>query len=165
MNNPKHPFKTFSRNPTQSGLRSLRRSVVSTTVHATAPSRRSESRSQYPDFQSWSVLERRCSADRRACDGSSYLPSRVMRRAIEEITQVWDDGVHHGPSWPWRSVAWSVNQSVCITTDSTARMTKQVVTKALMDCQNMPLSLVGNLLLNTFLHLSNGLLHPRVDMV
>ena len=62
-----------------------------------------------PRFQSWSVLERKPSTDRCAYDGLSYLSSRVMRRAAEEITQVWDDKVHHGPSWPWWSVAWSVD--------------------------------------------------------
>ncbi|TMW80088.1 hypothetical protein EJD97_010026 [Solanum chilense] len=36
--------------------------------------------------------------DRRAYDGPSYFPSRVMKRAVEEIAQVWDDGVHDGPS-------------------------------------------------------------------
>ncbi|TMW80654.1 hypothetical protein EJD97_017266, partial [Solanum chilense] len=33
-----------------------------------------------------------------AYDGPSYLPSRVMKRAAEEIAQVLDDGVHDGPS-------------------------------------------------------------------
>ena len=36
--------------------------------------------------------------DRCAYDGPSYLPSRGMKRAAEEIAQVWDDGVHDGPS-------------------------------------------------------------------
>ncbi|TMW81397.1 hypothetical protein EJD97_009882 [Solanum chilense] len=40
----------------------------------------------------------RPSTDRCAYDGPSYLPSRGMKRAAEEITQVWDDGVHDGPS-------------------------------------------------------------------
>ena len=51
--------------------------------------------------------------DRCAYDGSSYLSSRVMRREAEEITQVWDDGVHDGPS---RDPS---TQSVFITNDST----------------------------------------------
>ena len=104
MNSPKHPFKTFSRNPTQLGLRSMWRSVISTTIRAAVPSWSSESRSQYQDFQSWSVLERRSSTDRRAYDGSSYLSSRVVQGNNRRITQVRDDGVHDGPSWPWRSV-------------------------------------------------------------
>ncbi|TMW82701.1 hypothetical protein EJD97_005274 [Solanum chilense] len=36
--------------------------------------------------------------DRCAYDSPSYLSSRVMKRAVEEIAQVWDDGVHDGPS-------------------------------------------------------------------
>ena len=32
--------------------------------------------------------------DRCAYDDPSYLPSRVMERAAEETTQVWDDGIH-----------------------------------------------------------------------
>ncbi|TMW88498.1 hypothetical protein EJD97_018497 [Solanum chilense] len=40
----------------------------------------------------------RPSTDRCSCDDPSYLPSRVMKRAAEEIAQVWDDGVHDGPS-------------------------------------------------------------------
>ncbi|TMW83114.1 hypothetical protein EJD97_002894 [Solanum chilense] len=35
---------------------------------------------------------------RRAYDGPSFLPSRVMKRAVEEIAQAWDDGVHDSPS-------------------------------------------------------------------
>ncbi|TMW98562.1 hypothetical protein EJD97_003869, partial [Solanum chilense] len=53
---------------------------------------------QYPYSKSLSVLERRPSMDRCAYDGPSYLPSRVMKRAAEEIAQVWEDGVHDGPS-------------------------------------------------------------------
>ena len=34
--------------------------------------------------------------DRCACDDPSYLSSRLMKRAAEEFTQVWDDGVHEG---------------------------------------------------------------------
>ncbi|TMW80541.1 hypothetical protein EJD97_018602, partial [Solanum chilense] len=52
---------------------------------------------QYPNYKSSSVLERRPLTDRCACDDQSYLPSRVMKRATEEIVQVWDDGVHDGP--------------------------------------------------------------------
>ena len=51
-----------------------------------------------PRFQSWSVLERRPLTNHRAYDGSSYMSSRVIRRATEEITQVWDNRVHHCPS-------------------------------------------------------------------
>ena len=64
---------------------------------------------QYPDSKSWSVLERRPSTDRCAYDGPSYLPSRGIKRAAEEIAQVWDDGVHGSSSWPRRSVVSSVD--------------------------------------------------------
>ena len=37
-----------------------------------------------PKSKSSSVLERRPSTDRCACDDPSYLPSRVMKRAAEE---------------------------------------------------------------------------------
>ncbi|TMW96749.1 hypothetical protein EJD97_006851, partial [Solanum chilense] len=53
---------------------------------------------QYPYSKSSSILEQRSSTDRCACDDPSYLPSRVMKRAVEEIAQVWDDRVHVGPS-------------------------------------------------------------------
>ncbi|TMW80264.1 hypothetical protein EJD97_022134, partial [Solanum chilense] len=43
-----------------------------------------------PYSKSLSVLERRPSTDRCACDDPSYLPSRVRKRAAEEIAQVWD---------------------------------------------------------------------------
>ncbi|TMW83894.1 hypothetical protein EJD97_000521, partial [Solanum chilense] len=49
-------------------------------------------------FQELSVVKRRPSMDRRVCDDLSYLPLRVMKRATEETEQVWDDGVHDGPS-------------------------------------------------------------------
>ncbi|TMW80814.1 hypothetical protein EJD97_014794 [Solanum chilense] len=52
---------------------------------------------QYPYSKSSSVLERRPS-DRCACDDPSYLPSGVMKRAAEEITQVRDDRIYDGPS-------------------------------------------------------------------
>ena len=39
---------------------------------------------QYPYSKSSSVLERRPSTDRCACNDSSYLPLRVMKRAVEE---------------------------------------------------------------------------------
>ena len=35
---------------------------------------------------------------RRGYDGPSYLRSRGMKIAAEEIAQVWDDRVHDGPS-------------------------------------------------------------------
>ncbi|TMW80846.1 hypothetical protein EJD97_014458, partial [Solanum chilense] len=53
---------------------------------------------QYPEYKSRSVLERRPSTDRCAYDGPSYLSSRVVKRAAEEIAQVWDERVHDGPS-------------------------------------------------------------------
>ena len=91
------------------GLRSLWRFVVSMTVRPAGSSWSSEKWSQYPDSKSWSVLERRPSTDCCAYDGPSYLPSRGMKRAAEEIAQVWDDGVHDGSSWLRRSVACSVD--------------------------------------------------------
>ncbi|TMX04256.1 hypothetical protein EJD97_010436, partial [Solanum chilense] len=51
-----------------------------------------------PIFHESSVLERRPSTDRCACDDPSYLPSREMKRAAEEIAQVWDDRVYDGSS-------------------------------------------------------------------
>ncbi|TMW86130.1 hypothetical protein EJD97_021911, partial [Solanum chilense] len=51
-----------------------------------------------PIFQEFKCLERRPSTDRHVCDDPSYLPTRVMKRAAEEIAQIWDDGVHDGPS-------------------------------------------------------------------
>ena len=53
---------------------------------------------QYSYSKSLSVLKRRSSTNRCACDDPSYLPSRVMKREAEEIAQVWDDGVRDGPS-------------------------------------------------------------------
>ena len=52
---------------------------------------------QYPYSKSWSVLERRPSTDRCAYDSPSYLPSRVMKRAAEELHK-------HGTRSPWWSV-------------------------------------------------------------
>ena len=103
------------------GLRSLWRSVVAMTVRPAGSSWSSEKWSWYPNSRSWSVLERRPSTDRCAYDGPSYLPSRGMKRAVEEITQVWDDGVDHGPSWPWRSIVWSVDPVSFYKNSSTAR--------------------------------------------
>ncbi|TMW93399.1 hypothetical protein EJD97_011786 [Solanum chilense] len=40
---------------------------------------------QYPYSKSSSVLERRPSMDLCSCDDPSYMPSRVMKRAVEEI--------------------------------------------------------------------------------
>ncbi|TMW89289.1 hypothetical protein EJD97_017407, partial [Solanum chilense] len=51
-----------------------------------------------PIFQEFKCFRTRPSTDRCVCDKPSYLPSRVMKRAAEEIAQVWDDGVHDGPS-------------------------------------------------------------------
>ena len=51
-----------------------------------------------PRFQELKCFGTRPSTDRCAYDGSSYLPSRGMKIAAEEIAQVWDDGVHDGPS-------------------------------------------------------------------
>ena len=62
-----------------------------------------------PRFQELKCFGTRPSTNRCAYDGLSYLPSRGMKIAAEEIAQVWDDGVHDDPSWPWRSVAWSVD--------------------------------------------------------
>ena len=51
-----------------------------------------------PILQELSVLKQRTSMDRCAYEGPSYLSSRVMKKAAEEIAQVWEDGVHDGPS-------------------------------------------------------------------
>ena len=42
---------------------------------------------QYPYSKSWSVLKRRPSTDRCAYDCPSYLPSRRLKRAAEEIAK------------------------------------------------------------------------------
>ena len=41
--------------------------------------------SQYPDSKSWSILKRRPSKDRCAYDGPSYLPSKGIKKAAEQI--------------------------------------------------------------------------------
>jgi len=51
-----------------------------------------------PKFQELKSFETRPSTDRCAYDGPSHLPLRGMKRAAEENAQVWDDGVHDGPS-------------------------------------------------------------------
>ena len=51
-----------------------------------------------PRFQELTCFGMRPSTDRCAYDGPSYLPSRGMKIEVEEIAQVWDDGVHEGPS-------------------------------------------------------------------
>ncbi|TMW80612.1 hypothetical protein EJD97_017784, partial [Solanum chilense] len=51
-----------------------------------------------PRYQELKCFGMRPSMDRCAYDGPSYLPSRGMKRAAEEIAQVWDDGVHDSPS-------------------------------------------------------------------
>ena len=68
------------------GLRSLWRSVMAMSVRPAGSSWRSEKWSQYPDSKSWSILKRRPSMDRCAYDGPSHLPSRGMKKAVEEIT-------------------------------------------------------------------------------
>ena len=50
-----------------------------------------------PIFQEFKCFGTRPSTGRCACDDPSYSLSRVMKRAAEETTQVWDDGVHNGP--------------------------------------------------------------------
>ena len=60
-------------------------------------------------FQELKCFGTRPSTDHCDCDCPSYFPSRGMKIAAEEIAQVWDDGVHDGPSWPRGSVAWSVD--------------------------------------------------------
>ena len=51
-----------------------------------------------PRFQELKYFEMRPSTDRCAYDGPSHLPSRGMKKEAEELHQVWDDGVHDGPS-------------------------------------------------------------------
>ena len=64
-----------------------------------------------PRFQELKYFETRPSMDRCAYDSPSHLPSRGMKKAAQELHQVWFDGVHDGPSWPRRSVAWSVDSA------------------------------------------------------
>ncbi|TMW96427.1 hypothetical protein EJD97_007379, partial [Solanum chilense] len=51
-----------------------------------------------PKFQEFKCFGTKTSTDRCVCDDLSYLPSRVMKRAEEEFAQVWNDGIHEGPS-------------------------------------------------------------------
>ena len=51
-----------------------------------------------PRFQELKCFGTRPSMDRCSYDGPSYLPSRGMKSVVEEIAQVWDDGVHDGSS-------------------------------------------------------------------
>ncbi|TMW80637.1 hypothetical protein EJD97_017530, partial [Solanum chilense] len=51
-----------------------------------------------PKFEEFMCFGKETPTDFCAYDDPSYLPSRVMKRATEEIVQVWDDGVHDGPS-------------------------------------------------------------------
>ena len=51
-----------------------------------------------PRFKELKCFGTRPSTDHSAYDGPSYLPSRGMKIAADEIAQVWDDGVHDGPS-------------------------------------------------------------------
>ncbi|TMW84764.1 hypothetical protein EJD97_024426, partial [Solanum chilense] len=53
---------------------------------------------QCPYSKNSSILERRPSTDRCARNDPVYLPLRLMKRAAEEIAQVWDDEIHDGPS-------------------------------------------------------------------
>ncbi|TMW80389.1 hypothetical protein EJD97_020616, partial [Solanum chilense] len=50
-----------------------------------------------PRFQELKCFETKTVDGPCAYDGPSYLPSRVVKRATEEIAQVWDDGVHDVP--------------------------------------------------------------------
>ena len=45
-----------------------------------------------PRFQELKYFETRPSTDRCAYDDPSHLPSRGMKKAAEELHQVWDDG-------------------------------------------------------------------------
>ncbi|TMX04037.1 hypothetical protein EJD97_011895, partial [Solanum chilense] len=51
-----------------------------------------------PIFQEFKCFETKILDGPLRCDGPSYLSSRVMKREAEEIAQVWDNGVHDGPS-------------------------------------------------------------------
>ncbi|TMX03022.1 hypothetical protein EJD97_018776 [Solanum chilense] len=51
-----------------------------------------------PIFEEFKCFGRRPSMDRCVYEYTSYLTTRVMKRATEEIAQVWDDGIHDGPS-------------------------------------------------------------------
>ena len=74
-----------------------------------------------PKFQSWSVLERIHMTDRRAYEGFSYLPLRVMKGATWEFHKCGTTEsmtVHHDHDGPSRDPS---TQSVFTTNDSTAR--------------------------------------------
>ena len=91
------------------GLRSLWRSVMDMTVRPAGSSRRSEkwSSTQIPRVEVF------CNEDPRR----TVVPVTVhhtchrgeWRKQQKNCTQVWGDGAHDGPSWPRRSVAWSVD--------------------------------------------------------
>ena len=51
-----------------------------------------------PIFQELKYFETKTSTDRCAYEGPSHLPSRGIKKAAEELYQVWDDGVHDGAS-------------------------------------------------------------------
>ena len=51
-----------------------------------------------PRFQELKCFGTRPSTDHCDYDSPSYLLSRGMKITAEEIAQVWDDGVHDGPS-------------------------------------------------------------------
>ena len=51
-----------------------------------------------PRFQELKYFHMRPSTDHCAYDVPSHLPSRGMKKAAKELHQVWDDGVHDGPS-------------------------------------------------------------------
>ncbi|TMW83652.1 hypothetical protein EJD97_001074 [Solanum chilense] len=51
-----------------------------------------------PKFQEFKCFGTETLDGPLVCDDPSYLPSRVIKRSAEEIAQVWDDGIHDGPS-------------------------------------------------------------------
>ena len=87
------PLKTFNRNPTQSGLRSLWRAVVSVTVYPAESSQSSETE----------IYWRAC--DGPSCPRRSVLPCRrevqrvVLSTQFVRILSVLERHTLDGPSW------------------------------------------------------------------
>ena len=135
MNSPKHPFKTLAEirpswgYATHDGSSYLRRSVLQV-CHKVQRVKSSKKVCDGPSYLWRSLLQFRREVQRvdpstqiseLKCFGTETLDRplclwRFVLPVVEgneessrRITQVWDDGVRHGPSWPWRSVALSVD--------------------------------------------------------
>ena len=138
MNSQKYPFKTFSRPSRCYAARDsssyIRRSVLQVR-HKVQRVKFSKEVCDVPSYLRWSVLQF-CRELQRVdlstqiselkCFGTETLDGRlclwrvvllvveVNEETSRRITQVWVDGVHHGPSWPWRSVVtMTVRRVIC----------------------------------------------------